>query len=394
MKKIFLSVMLGLMALGQAQASDLLTVADVTVPYGSETTLEVSCAFETQFKAYQFDLELGAGATLVTDSDGRPVWENGFGDTDHSVSAITISEGKYRFVCTSLTNSLLPMSGALLRVKVTTVGEVGDTFTGRVTAAEFTTVDYEAYSPSDTSFTILVGETPDTHVVMDENSSVLPEAQTGVDVRVRRTILADEWSTIALPFAMTAEQCQAAFGDDVQLGDFNDYDFDEEAGNITVMFKDATAIEANHPYIIKVGHEVTEFTVDGVDVDPQEAVVDFDTSRRKNQPRQMVGTYVAQTELEWGTLFLSGGQFWYSTGLTRMKAFRAYFNFYDLIPDFEDNYESRQVKFRFDDDGTTTRVDNVQCTMNDVQVYDLQGRAVSTPAKGIYVRGGKKIIIK
>ena len=39
-------------------------------------------------------------------------------------------------------------------------------------------------------------------------------------VRVKRTINANEWSTICLPFAITAEQVKGVFGDDVQLGDF------------------------------------------------------------------------------------------------------------------------------------------------------------------------------
>jgi len=228
---------------------------------------------------------------------------------------------------------------------------------------------------------------------------------------VRRTIKASEWSTICLPFAMTEEQVKGAFGSDAQIGDFNDYEFDDAEGTISVKFNAAAAIEANHPYIIKVTADVAEFTVDGVDIDPQEAVVDFDTSRRKNQPRQMVGTYVAGTVLDWGTLFLSGNQFWYSTGNTKMKAFRAYFNFYDLLPDFEDNYESRQVKMLFGDNSTIGigEIEDGRLKIEN-SVYDLQGRRVKSSStnaggvarapqysplkKGLYVKGGKKIIIK
>lgn len=75
-------------------------------------------------------------------------------------------------------------------------------------------------------------------------------AETNANVRVRRTIKAGEWNTICLPFAMTAEQVKGAFGNDVQIGDFNDYEFDGDV--ISVKFRNATAIEANHPYIIKV----------------------------------------------------------------------------------------------------------------------------------------------
>lgn len=385
-----------------AQQSDLTTMADAVyvksanIPAGSQQTLSVCMKNSIEVQTLQFDLYLPDGLTLVANEDDELITasKERVAKFNYFQSAVQ-ADGALRLLAQATTTNIAVGDGEIATVTVNVSSDMalGD-YT--VTVKNIILVSRENVDKkvASVSTNITITEPADTRVVLDETSTVVPQAQTNVDVRVRRTIYADEWSTICLPFAMTGGQVKAAFGDDVQLGDFNDYDFDEEAGNITVMFKDATAIEANHPYIIKVGHEVTEFTVDGVDVDPQEAVVDFDTSRRKNQPRQMVGTYVAQTELEWGTLFLSGGQFWYSTGLTRMKAFRAYFNFYDLIPDFEDNYESRQVKFRFDDDGTTTGIDNVQCTMNNVQVYDLQGRAVSMPAKGIYVREGKKIIIK
>ena len=239
-------------------------------------------------------------------------------------------------------------------------------------------------------------------VVLDETSTTAPKASNGtVNVHVLRTIKSNEWSTICLPFAMTEAQVKTAFGNDVQLGDFNDYEFNNAAGTISVKFVNVTTIEANHPYIIKVADKVTEFTVDGVDIDPQEAVVDFDTSRRKNQPRQMVGAYIANTVLDWGTLFLSGNQFWYSVGNTKMKAFRAYFNFYDLLPDFENNYESR-ISMTFDNSTGIHRITNDELQITNA-IFDLQGRRVKSSMpnsqssmlkKGLYVKGGRKIIIK
>ena len=142
-----------------------------------------------------------------------------------------------------------------------------------------------------------------------------------------------------------------------------------------------------------VSADVAEFTADGVDIAPDEAVVDFDTSRRKNQPRQMVGTYVAGTVLDWGTLFLSGNEFWYSVGETKMKAFRAYFNFYDLLPDFEEHYESRSIMISFADEANgISEIEDGRLNTEDA-VYDLQGRRVSAKsAKGLIIVNGKKTI--
>ena len=55
---------------------------------------------------------------------------------------------------------------------------------------------------------------------------------------------------------------------------------------------------------------------------------------------------------------------------------------------------SKSVEIRFDD-GETTDIDEVEGEDADVDiVYDLQGRAVENPTKGIYIVDGKKVFIK
>ena len=55
---------------------------------------------------------------------------------------------------------------------------------------------------------------------------------------------------------------------------------------------------------------------------------------------------------------------------------------------------SKSVEIRFDD-GETTDIDELNGENGDVKtVYDLQGRAVENPTKGIYIIDGKKVFIK
>ena len=50
--------------------------------------------------------------------------------------------------------------------------------------------------------------------------------------------------------------------------------------------------------------------------------------------------------------------------------------------------------FAFGDD-STTGISNVNVNENvNGSVYDLQGRKVSTPGKGLYIVNGKKVVIK
>jgi hypothetical protein len=76
-----------------------------------------------------------------------------------------------------------------------------------------------------------------------------------------------------------------------------------------------------------------------------------------------------------------------------MEAFRAYFNFYDLLPDFENNYDSR-ITMSFGDEVAGIRNANIK--NRDNRYYNLNGQRVenSNLKKGLYIRNGRKEIIK
>ena len=114
----------------------------------------------------------------------------------------------------------------------------------------------------------------------------------------------------------------------------------------------------------------------------------------------MIGTYVADFTVPEKTLFLSGGKFYYSTSKTKMKAFRAYFDFYDVLTSVE-NAESK-IAFGFD----TTEIKDIKderLKMKDSSVYNLNGQRVisspsgrpgGVPTKGVYIINGKKCVVK
>ena len=238
-------------------------------------------------------------------------------------------------------------------------------------------------------------------VILYEESTTAPENATGVNVTVKRTINANEWSTICLPFAMSESQVKAAFGDDVQLGDFVKYDTtedgDENIIGISINLADATAIEANHPYTIKVSHDITEFTIEGVDIesDEESAYTEYNngqTGKKKVIYGTFEGTLHAGKTLTENQLFLSGNQFWYSSGLTTIKAFRAYFDFMDVLSEVEN--ASSRVVMKWNDEQPTGISEIKHEAQKNSQYYDLSGRRVVRPNKGVYIVDGKKTVIK
>ena len=242
-------------------------------------------------------------------------------------------------------------------------------------------------------------------VVLDEQSTTVPADATGVNVTVKRTINANEWSTICLPFAMTNAQMKTAFGDDVKLADFDGiettYDTDENVTNIRVKFNEATSIEANHPYLIEVTNAITSFSTENVDIEVEdEPSVDKDELKQKIGGKwyyfynSFKGTYVAQTEVPENCLFLSENKFWYSTGLTKMKGFRGYFEFLDILSDVEN--ASARISFNFDNETTGIHsIDNLTISpIDNGPMYNLAGQRVNKSYKGIVIQNGVKRIVK
>ena len=251
--------------------------------------------------------------------------------------------------------------------------------------------DIDKVSVSDVTFNVNVSN----RITLDENATEAPAAATGVNVRVKRTINAGEWSTICLPFAMTEEQVTAAFGSDVKLGDFTGYateeDDDANIVGITVNFKAVSAIEANHPYVIKTGKDITEFTLDGVDIDAEEEPTVAAVKRTRKQWSEMIGTNNAKTVTEMeNCLFLSGGKFWYAKGDKEFKAFRGYFDFYDVITSVEEAGARISISF----DGTATGIEDNMVMKGDGRYYNLRGQHVEHPSKGVYITNGKKVVVK
>ena len=396
MEKRLFVLFLGCFALmGQVFADNVLRLNDVDIQQGGEATIEISCNFDKDYTAFSFELSLPEGLSLVFEETDK-----GFDSTDHELTKSLHSNGNYLFTCLSNTNATIPKDGVLVSIKVMADNDapIGN-YEGSILESVFTgIVNHEAYSDNlDTDFTINVLEK---RTILDENATTLPDAEEGVNVLMKRTLTANVWSTIVLPFAMNESQVKDAFGEDVQLADFTGYTTDEnindEIISIAVHFQSVNNIEENHPYLIKVSENINEFSVDGVDINPEEEPTNAVIKRTKKQWSEMIGTYTAGTIIPAHTLFISGNKFWYSTGETKMKGFRAYFDFYDELADVEDAFS--KVAFYVDNVKTNIESNHKAESLND-NVYDLQGRKMTLRSntslpKGIYIVNGKKYTVK
>ena len=410
-----------------SELANAIYVAPMTVVPGSQAVLSVNIKNEEPTNGFSFHVHLPEGWTFAQE-DGIYLAELSTERTtkrrtDYFNSALK-ADGSLEVLCSSSTENpstpgrVWDIEGNDGEVALITVNIPADcdpgvyevTITDGVinkTVERGDNFDLVSLYPDPTTSEITVALPEVT--ILDENSTDVPEATDGpVDLLVKRTLKAGQWSTICLPFNMTKEQLYAAFGDDVELNNFVSYEVteDEVTGDIVgiqvefVPLDPANGLEANYPCLIKVSENIDEFTLTAqVDPDEEEAVVEFDNG--KSGSRRVVwgtlkGTYHAETVVPATDLFLSDNKFYYSAGLTKMKAFRAYFDFVDVLTSLEDAGANISLSF----DGTTGIRDIAVDAERTEGVYTLQGQYlgrdvdVKSLPRGIYIVNGKKLVKK
>jgi hypothetical protein len=188
----------------------------------------------------------------------------------------------------------------------------------------------------------------------------------------------------------------------VQLAEFSSYDTVKDGDNvtgITINFEDTDLSDkfyANYPYIIKTSSDITEFTLT-TNVAPDDAVAEYDNGKSGGKRKvygSFIGTYKAKTVVPDNSLFLSAGKFWYSAGLTKMKAFRAYFTLDDVLTDMSQASARIQMSLDEEETGVNERAITNHEQPSHEKYYNLMGQRVTMPKKGLLVKEGKKIVVK
>ena len=214
-------------------------------------------------------------------------------------------------------------------------------------------------------------------VTIDEAVDYVAESA-AAKVILNRTIKADIWNTIVLPFQLNEAELKAAFGDDVQIAEFSDAGDSENAVEVAFNTMATPAIAPNKPVLLKTSTAGTTYTFEGRTIAEGDAkvagtYVDF------------VGTYAASTTIAEGNYFISANNLYKSNGGTTVKGTRAYID--------AKNVASGEVKLFIG--GIETGIDEINGTaVENGAIYNLAGQRVNKAQKGVFIVNGKKVIVK
>ena len=218
----------------------------------------------------------------------------------------------------------------------------------------------------------------------NENEANNIEAWEISDITLNRTLVADKWNTLCVPFAISEEEIKANFGEGTLVEKF------EAVNGNTVNFADATSIEAGVPYLIKPTVASTAYTFNGKEVsaDAPKAEGNADVT--------FLGIYSPTDITNNGTVKAAGvtedGKVLFVNAGSQTKAFRCFFT-------ISDNASITPAMLKISIKGVETAINSIVMGNNnatDNAIYNLQGQRVNgnSLTKGIYIKNGKKFAVK
>lgn len=244
----------------------------------------------------------------------------------------------------------------------------------------------------------------DEDIVISDQSSEYVNVQNIYDVNVTytRTFNNTNWQALYVPFEIPVTEEFLADFEVADLNDVRQYDRDDDGvkdETVIEAFKVKSGVlEANYPYLIRA-REVGEKTITVTDATlfaAEENSIDCSSVREKFT---FTGTYsrLSSEQLPQGEGYyaLSGGVWQPVAADASLGAFRFY-----LKVDSRNGVNAAQgnaIRMRIidengNDDGTTG-IKEIRNHKSEI-IYDLQGRRVEHPTKGMYIVNGKKTLIK
>lgn len=233
---------------------------------------------------------------------------------------------------------------------------------------------------------VMVTKVAPQEITLDENSDNIVEAAENVNVTLKRTFYKDgEWNTLCLPFAVA--DAKTAF-DNAELREVDT----KNSHDNTIFFKEATAIEAGKPYLIKWANSSAaavnvEKKFEGVTlvaatpVVVKEGGISFNGFYKMTQASELGASVAA----------IGAGNKLFKVTEGKMKGFRAAFVLAS---------GAEATKYKVVIDGTATGIEDlvIDGVKANGRVYNLNGQYVGNSLNGLqpglYIQNGKKIVVK
>ncbi len=227
------------------------------------------------------------------------------------------------------------------------------------------------------------------------------EAEVGT-LTYSRTLPNTEWNALYVPFEIPVSELSDAY-EVAYFNDMHSYDRNRDGEidelEMEIILIDEGTLHANHPYFIRaksddaknfelVLNDVTIYETEEAQLTCSSVYTKFDLngSYVKKPAAELEGSYAISTEGAWAPL---------ADG-TALNPFRFYLDITQLAgsPVKVSSQALQTIRIRLNGQGDTTDIQELPTVTTDTTVYDLSGRRIVNPGKGVYIVNGKKVMLK
>lgn len=391
-----------------------------------EGTFSIELSNDVSIMGVQLDIYLPNGMEII-DDDGYVVDRGSRPNRKFTCEANYFKEGFYRIMLYTTGTALQAGTGEIIKVTYLTNTSITDgIYPILIKGVKISDESNEKIDiPSETSSYVVIGNSNplsnDAHVDLSGMTGYVPSfvveqlntdiasntklrslnlsgttfANLGAELSVpnndnllwytsdkaslNRTFKGEQWNTVCLPFTLQTSYLNAS----TVVKEMADYD-----GEATITLGDVTTMETGKPYLIYSstdGQLIKDVTISNP------VAVSNEPSTTSSNSLTMRGTYQEATVKSDGGYtrygFTNGKFVMLGTGAATVPPFRAYLEYLG---------KSSTRSIGFAGDGTTSINSTVSEDESDGPLYDLKGVMVNEnqQTKGIYVRNGKKLILK
>ncbi len=224
---------------------------------------------------------------------------------------------------------------------------------------------------------------PIEQIVLDEASTSVPEGGVCFSVKVNKKFTRRVWTTLCLPFNMTAAQITELLGDGAEIRE--PVGFFASGERWDVAFDDVTTIRAGRPCMVRV-----QESINGFEFAPDNGL---NIKTTANSPIKIVDSegntltftgYYAKSTVPQGSFIITSSSFYRSTSTAKQNGLRAY-----LEAQNADGTEVKRIDFLLGDATGIEATDNgalLEKGHGEEACFDLLGRRIAKPESGIYIQ--------
>ena len=235
-------------------------------------------------------------------------------------------------------------------------------------------------------------------ITLDENATTYTAptlSASYTNITLTRKFANQKWNSICLPFALTQEQVEAAWGTGTQVAEYTQYQ------GQSLTFATRQGIEAGQPCLLKPMQTTTDnkYLIKGIAKEAWDTADEPKTIQREGQ-LSYIGRYANEQYAPYHSYVFGGDNkmHYVVSNKVIMKGFRAYF--IDESP----SAEAKPLVWNLSNTPTAIEVvptANASREASPSDIYSLDGkiaRKKATDAKGlkpgVYIMNGMKVIVK